>query len=74
MGRDLNVIISPMNPAHNISIQRNWRINDIQNEVVSFFNKQKNNVELIVVIIPDSPPGVYGILCLIKTCFTVLKY
>ncbi|XP_050530868.1 protein argonaute-2-like isoform X2 [Daktulosphaira vitifoliae] len=61
-GRDLNVIISPMNPVQNSPIQRNWRMSDIQNEVLNFFNKQKNNIELIVVIIPDSPPGVYAIV------------
>lgn len=58
-GRNLNVIVSPMDPAHNCPIQRHWRLQDIQREVTNFFTA-KSNVELIVVIIPDYPPGVYG--------------
>lgn len=59
-GRGLNVNVSPMDPVHNCPIQRHWRLPDIQREVTNFFKVKSNDVQLIVVIIPDFPPGVYG--------------
>ncbi|XP_050439319.1 protein argonaute-2-like [Adelges cooleyi] len=59
-GRELNVNINRMAPVFNVTIQRHWRVNDIEREVTFFFNKQKHNMDLIVVIIPDFPPGVYA--------------
>ncbi|XP_050538341.1 protein argonaute-2-like isoform X4 [Daktulosphaira vitifoliae] len=60
-GRDLNVNVSPMNPIYNMPVQRNWRLNEIEREIKKFFTSQKQiNMELIVVIIPDSPLGIYA--------------
>lgn len=59
-GKDLDVNVCKMDPVYNYFIQRNYRPNDILKEVTNFFNKLKDVVELIVVIIPDYPAGIYG--------------
>lgn len=60
-GTDLNVTVRPMYPVKNYLLRRNCRLNDVQVEVTNFFNKAKaDGMELIVVIIPDGPTGIYG--------------
>lgn len=60
-GKDLNVVVSPMDPPINCLLQRNMRVGEIKTLVGNNFRKLKQvNTELIVVIIPDSPAGVYG--------------
>lgn len=59
-GRELNVQVNPMNPVISDFINRNVRPNEISQKVANYFEKLKNNVDLIVVIIPDFPSGVYG--------------
>lgn len=59
-GRELNVAVGPMNPVFNNFIQRNMRPNEITQIVAAYFEQQKTLVDLIVVIIPDFPPGIYG--------------
>lgn len=59
-GKELNVIVNPMNPVINCFINRHWRLNDIQREITHILNKANGVVELVVVIIPDYPTNVYG--------------
>jgi len=60
-GKNLNVNVNRPYPVKNVPIQRHWRLNYIQKEVTTVFNwAKKESVELVVVIIPDYPPGVYG--------------
>lgn len=60
-GRDLNVNVSPMDPVINCFLQRNCRMDEVKASVGSVFTKQKAcNTDLIVVVIPDNPSGVYG--------------
>lgn len=62
-GKDLNVVVNPMDPPINCLLQRNMRVAEIKTLVGNNFRKLKQvNTELIVVIIPDSPAGVYGIV------------
>lgn len=59
--RELNVFLSPMEHPMNRPIERHWRLNDIGREVTNFFMKAKaDKMELVVVVIPDYPAGVYG--------------
>lgn len=60
-GKDLNVVVNPMDPPINCLLQRNMRVGEIKTLVGNNFRKLKQvNTDLIVVIIPDSPAGVYG--------------
>ncbi|XP_026820735.1 protein argonaute-2-like [Rhopalosiphum maidis] len=60
-GNSLNVSVNPMNPPINNVVQRNARLSEIKTLVGNLFTKLKaNNVELVVVIIPDYPPGIYA--------------
>ncbi|XP_050438585.1 protein argonaute-3-like isoform X2 [Adelges cooleyi] len=59
-GQSVNVDISPMAPPFNIPIKQKSHINKIERKVTNFFNKQKHIMELIVVIIPEFPAGVYA--------------
>lgn len=65
-GRELNVAVGPMNPVISDFIQRNMRPNEITQRVATYFDQQKALVDLIVVIIPDFPPGIYGKLLKIE--------
>jgi len=50
-----------MDPPINHSVLRNARLSEIKTLIGNLFTKLKaNNVELVVVIIPDYPPGIYG--------------
>lgn len=61
-GAELNVTVRSMYPVKNHFLRRNCRLSEIRIEVTNFFNKAKaDGIELIVVIIPDGPAGVYGI-------------
>lgn len=68
-GSELNVVVGPMNPVISDFIQRNMRPNEIIQKFAAYFEQQKNLVDLIVVIIPDFPPGVYGKLLKIYLVF-----
>lgn len=58
--RDLNVIINPMDPVISCFLPRS-SLADIKIAIGSVFTKQKAcNTELIVVVIPDYPAGIYG--------------
>jgi len=58
--RDLNVVISPMDPVINCFLSRN-NLADLKSSIGTIFSQQKAcNTELIVVVIPDFPAGVYG--------------
>ncbi|KAL4119321.1 hypothetical protein QTP88_012145 [Uroleucon formosanum] len=58
--RDLNVIINPMDPVINCFLPRS-SLADIKITIGSVFTKQKAcNTELIVVIIPEYPAGIYA--------------
>lgn len=58
--RDLNVTISPMDPVINNFLSRN-NLADLKSSIGNIFSQQKaNGTELVVVVIPDYPPGVYG--------------
>jgi len=58
--RDLNVVINPMDPVINCFLSRST-LADIKTSIGSVFTKQKAcNTELIVVVIPDYPAGIYG--------------
>jgi len=61
-GSSLNVSVNPMDPPiNNGGVQRNARLSEIKTLVGNIFTKLKaNNVELVVVIIPDYPPGIYA--------------
>lgn len=60
-GKGLNVAVSPMYPVISCVIERRWHAHDIQKEIIGIFNKIKNeNFELVVVVIPDFPSGIYG--------------
>lgn len=49
-----------MAPAINLTYNRGVRIDDIQKDVTKHLNNLKGKVDLVVVIIPDFPAGVYG--------------
>ncbi|XP_016662198.1 protein argonaute-2 isoform X1 [Acyrthosiphon pisum] len=58
--RDLNVVMSPMDPVINIFLPRS-SLADIKTSIGNVFTKQKAcNTELIVVVIPDYPAGIYA--------------
>lgn len=59
-GLFLNVKVSPMLPPVNKVLPRNCNLKDVQNDITTFFNTAKKTIELIIVIIPDNIPGVYG--------------
>lgn len=59
--RDLNVVINPMDPVINCFLPRNNSLSELKNLMGNLFAKQKAcDTELIVVVIPDYPPGIYG--------------
>lgn len=52
-----------MDPIITITLDRFCRLPEIESKVSEVLKSTKqNNVDLVVVIIPDFPPGVYGIL------------
>lgn len=55
----LNVNVQPMSPAINLTFNRS-RLDDIQKDVTKNLNSLKGKVDLVVVVIPDNPHGVYG--------------
>jgi len=58
--RDLNVVINPMDPVINRLLPRS-SLADIKTSIGNVFTEQKAcNTELIVVVIPDYPAGIYG--------------
>jgi len=60
-GRELNVAINPMDPVINCFLPRNFHLEELKTSVGKIFTQQKAcNTELIVVVIPDFPSGVYG--------------
>lgn len=62
-GKELNVMVNPMDPVFNVTLQRNVRIDAIEKDVENFLNRAKKfapPMELVVVVIPDYPPGIYG--------------
>jgi len=60
-GRDLNVVINPLLHISNQVIRRHSHLRDVQTGVTTYFNKAKaDGIELIIVIIPENPTGVYG--------------
>nr|QEI10611.1 argonaute 2 X2 [Myzus persicae] len=59
--RDLNVVINPMDPVINCFLPRNNSLSELKNLMGNLFAKQKAcDTELIVVVIPDYPPGIYA--------------
>lgn len=62
-GKDLNVCVNFMDPVQNLGIPKYGRIETIEREVKVFLNSTKSltpPMELVVVVIPDYPPGIYG--------------
>ncbi|VVC24908.1 Hypothetical protein CINCED_3A021441 [Cinara cedri] len=62
-GRDLNVMVNPMDPVFSMTLQKHIRIDSIEKDVQNFLNRAKKFVppmELVVVIIPDYPQGIYA--------------
>lgn len=62
-GKDLNVAVEPMFFPYNLHIQKYDRIESIEESLNNFLMSQKvlnPPVELVVVIIPDYPQGIYG--------------
>lgn len=60
-GKDLNVNVNQISHICPYNIPRNGHLSEIQKEVTKLFNNFKaKSFELIVVIIPDYPPGIYG--------------
>jgi len=56
----LNVIINPMDPVINCFLSRS-SLAEIKTSIGIIFTKQKAcNTELIAVVIPDYPDGIYG--------------
>lgn len=52
-----------MDPVQNVIIPKYGRVDSIEKEVKSFLNTTKAlspPMELVVVVIPDYPPGIYG--------------
>lgn len=50
-----------MNPVINYFLPKHCRLDDLKTTVQSIFTKLKaHNIELIIVVIPDIPTGVYG--------------
>lgn len=59
--RDLNIGLGPMDPVINCFMSRNNNLVELKNLIGNVFSKQKAlDTELIVVVIPDYPAGVYG--------------
>lgn len=51
-----------MDPPITLNLDKNCKLTDIKNKVIDVFNKTKNdNVQLVFVVIPEFPPGIYGI-------------
>ncbi|CAH1731499.1 unnamed protein product [Aphis gossypii] len=62
-GKDLNVTIDPMNRAINLFIPRTFNLDEYKTKVESIFAKLKAyDTEIIFVIFPEFPKGVYGII------------
>lgn len=58
--KEVNVVISPANLISECFIYQNDSYKQKEKKVTNFFNKHKNNVDLIVVIIPDFCDMIYG--------------
>jgi histidinol-phosphate/aromatic aminotransferase/cobyric acid decarboxylase-like protein len=56
----LNVKVKPMVPGINLTFQRGVRLGDVQKDVTKTLNNLKGKVDLVVVVIPDNPSGIYG--------------
>ncbi|KAF0766388.1 protein argonaute-2-like [Aphis craccivora] len=62
-GKDLNVTIEPMNHVISLFIPRKFNLDEYKAKVESIFTKLKAcNTEIIFVIFPEFPTGVYGII------------
>ncbi|XP_025198780.1 protein argonaute-2-like [Melanaphis sacchari] len=60
-GKNLNVTVNSMDPVMNCIVQRNGRISEINTLIGNKFTMLKSQkVELVVVIIPDCPTGIYA--------------
>ncbi|VVC42413.1 Hypothetical protein CINCED_3A015370 [Cinara cedri] len=63
-GRELNVPVNPMDSIHNLSFSKFENVDIIEREITTVLKKlmAKNipPIELIVVIIPDYPIGIYA--------------
>lgn len=62
-GRELNVMVNQMDPVFNMGLPRNAPTDAIEKDVQKFLNQTKQLVppiELVVVVIPDYPPRIYG--------------
>ncbi|VVC37415.1 Argonaute linker 2 domain,Ribonuclease H-like domain,PAZ domain,Piwi domain,Argonaute, linker 1 [Cinara cedri] len=60
--RELNMLVSSMVQVYNYSTRRNADIDDIQEEITNFLKKMRSvqpPIEIVVVIMPDFPNGVY---------------
>jgi len=52
-----------MDPIINLTLERSWCLPETQKRIIDILNViKKDNVELVVVVIPDFPLGLYGIL------------
>lgn len=59
-GKELNILIHPINRVYDCFSKSNSYLCDIQSKVINFFREMKNRVDLIVVIIPENNFGLYG--------------
>jgi len=60
-GKDLNVAIDPMSRAINLFIPRTFNLDEHKTKVENIFAKLKAyNTEIIFVIFPEFPKGVYS--------------
>ncbi|VVC41898.1 Argonaute linker 2 domain,Ribonuclease H-like domain,PAZ domain,Piwi domain,Argonaute, linker 1 [Cinara cedri] len=62
-GKELNVMINPMDPEFNVIFNKNESIKAIEKYVQKCLIKVKNCVppmELVMVVIPDYPQGIYA--------------
>lgn len=62
-GRELNVAVDPVYFPYNVPLHKYERIETVELVINNFLKNQKSlnpPIELVVVIIPDYPPGIYG--------------
>jgi len=60
-GKDLNITIDPMSHVVNYFIPKKFNLDEFKAKVESIFAKLKAcNTEIIFVIFPEFPTGVYG--------------
>lgn len=49
-----------MVPGINLTYPRGVRLDDVRKDVTKTLNNLKGKVDLVVVVIPDNPSGIYG--------------